>query len=355
MEKIKTGFETKRNPQVTILMAVHNAEAFLDKSLESLTAQTFREFQAICVDDASTDSSWEILQNYARRDPRIEVVHLSENHGQGHARNVALHMAKGNFIGFLDSDDYLSDDALEKAMEVFCSDSQVDSVLLRVCYTDENGIPTSFYPMEFFQEMGGEEALEASLTWRIHGVYLVRSSVHQKYPYDETSHAYSDDNTTRLHYLHSRKVSCCEGIYYYRQHQQSVTHLVSMAQFDYLSANLSMKQHLLQSNVTDRLLSLYENERWVNCVGLYLFLYRHRKEFSPDECHEAFLKIKAAWQTIEPKRLAFKNRFKFGYIPFKWSWQLFRLQEEVYCRLRVLKDTAMHKLSTRGKAKTAIG
>lgn len=326
-------------PVVTILVAVYNAGQYLHKCLESLLNQTLTNIQVICVDDASTDLSWQILQEYAERDQRIELVHLSENSGQAHARNVALQMAKGTYIAFLDSDDYLSDNALEKAVDAFSSSHQIDSVLLRVCYTDENGTPTSYYPMSLFHELTGEEAFEASLTWRIHGIYLVRASIHHQYPYDESSRTYSDDNTTRLHYLHSRKVSCCEGIYYYRQHQQSVTHRVSMSRYDYLIANRSMKQQLLHLNVSDRLISIYENERWLNCIGMYLFFCQHRKSFSIEEKHGALQKIKSVWHDIEPWRLTFRNRYKFGYLPIKCSWSLFRAQEEIYCRLRILKES----------------
>ena len=337
MEKERVS-ENICQPLVTMLVAVYNAEKYLPQSLKSLMNQTLSDIQVICVDDASTDSSWLILQEYAKQDCRFEIVHLSENRGQAYARNIALRKAKGNYIGFLDSDDYLSPDALEKAVNIFSSNQEIDSVLFHVCYTNEDGTPTLYYPMSPFHELTGEEAFEASLTWHIHGIYLVRSSIHQQYPYDDTSRTYSDDNTTRLHYLHSRKVSCCDGIYYYRQHQQSVTHRVSISRFDFLEANLSMKQQLLQANVSDRLISIYENERWINCIGMYLFLCQHRKMFSTKENHEALQKIKLVWQSVEPHRLKVRNRYKFGYLPFKWSWCLFRLQEEMYCRLRIMKE-----------------
>ena len=355
MEKKINATPSFPKPQVTMLMAVFNAEKFLEKSLKSLTDQTLKEIQVICVDDASTDSSWQILQKYAGLDPRIEAIRLTRNSGQAHARNIALSKARGSYIGFLDSDDYLAPDALEKALCSFRADEQVDSVLLRLCYTDENGVPTSYYPMPPFKSLSGEEAFEASLVWRIHGVYLVRAEIHHQYPYDDSSRTYSDDNTTRLHYLKSRRVSCCDGTYFYRQHRESVTHRISISRFDYLAANASMKQLLLKMNVSDRLISIYENERWLNCIALYLFLFQHGKAFSNEEHHEALLKIKAVWQSIEPHRLTCSNRYKFGYWPFKWSWTMFRLQEEAYCSLRTLKEKLKKRLATHGKARTTDG
>ena len=74
-------------PKVTVLVAVYNAERFLPQCLDSLLAQTMSDFQVICIDDASTDRSLQVLNTYALRDLRIEVVRLLENRGQAHARN----------------------------------------------------------------------------------------------------------------------------------------------------------------------------------------------------------------------------------------------------------------------------
>ena len=77
-------------PKVSVLVAVYNAEQWLPQSLGSLLSQTMQDIQVICVDDCSTDGSLTILNDYARSDPRFKVIHLEENQGQAHARNVAL-------------------------------------------------------------------------------------------------------------------------------------------------------------------------------------------------------------------------------------------------------------------------
>jgi glycosyltransferase involved in cell wall biosynthesis len=97
-------------------MACWNAAAYVEKALDSLLAQTHHDFQAVCVDDASADGTLDILRRYAAKDSRIEVVALSENEGQAHARNVGLAQAKGEYVCMLDSDDWLSPDALQQAV-----------------------------------------------------------------------------------------------------------------------------------------------------------------------------------------------------------------------------------------------
>ena len=89
----------------SVLVAVYNAAATLPRCLDSLRAQTLTDFEAICIDDASTDGSWAILSRYAERDRRFIIRHLDENRGQAHARNIGLALATGQYTTFLDSDD----------------------------------------------------------------------------------------------------------------------------------------------------------------------------------------------------------------------------------------------------------
>lgn len=327
--------------EVTILVAVYNAEKFLRQCLDSLLRQTLREIQVICIDDASTDSSLSIIHDYANQDSRIECISLTENKGQAHARNVGLQQARGKYICFLDSDDFFSDDALERASDVFRHHEQTDCVLFRVVNCNEQGKSISDYPMQSFEKVSGTEAFEKSLTWEIHGIYMVRANIHKQFPYDESSKTYSDDNTTRIHYFKSREVRCCEGIYHYRHHSQSVTHRIDASRFNYLRANESMKRQLFELEASDRVLNIYENVRWLVLIDSYMFYFNHKKLLSASERTYGLSEIKRVWHTIETHRLSCRNRIKFGYIPFKWSWRMFRLQEEIYFTLRkVLKKNA---------------
>ncbi|MDY3897386.1 MAG: glycosyltransferase family 2 protein [Prevotella sp.] len=319
-------------PLVTVLVAVYNSEAFLRQCLDSLCAQTMDAVQIVCVDDASTDGSLAILRDYAARDGRVEVIALSENHGLAYARNKALERARGRYICFLDSDDWMSADSLEQACRTFGADDTLDALLFDTVYVYPDREET--YPMEPFSRMSGKAAFEASLTWKIHGVYIVRAEIHKRFPYDDSARAYSDDNTTRLHYYVSRQVGCCKGRYYYRQHEGSVTHKPSARRFDYLRANASMKRMLLELGAEDRIVTLYENVRWLNVVDSMYFIYRNRNVLSPEDIASGEELIRQTWQGIEMGRLTARNRWKFGYMPLRLSWRLFRMQERIYFWLK---------------------
>lgn len=318
----------------TVLVAVYNAEKSLARCLDSLRRQTVEDIQVLCVDDASTDGSCSVLRDYARMDSRFSVICLKENRGPGHARNVAVKYAKGEYVCFVDSDDWLADDALEKACSVFVSHPQTDCVLFDVVYHYQDISKDYHYPMDPFEVKSGRQAFLDSLTWKIHGVYAVRSDLQKKYLYDETCRIYSDDNTTRIHYYVSREVRCTSGIYYYCQNSLSATHDISRSRYDYLVANRSMKRQLLSLGVATEVMDIYENVMWLNVIDLYMFYYLHRGHVSSEESSYGLSVIYESWKNIEYHRLTFSNRHKFGYNPFPGHWKLFRFEEECYFFLK---------------------
>ena len=90
--------------KVSVIIPVYNGEKYLEDTLKSISAQTLSEIEILCVDDGSTDHSWEILQQFAAQDSRI-VLLKQKNAGAGAARNYGLKTAKGKYIAFIDSDD----------------------------------------------------------------------------------------------------------------------------------------------------------------------------------------------------------------------------------------------------------
>lgn len=99
-------------PFFSIIIPVYNVAPYLRECLDSVLAQTFTDWEAICVDDGSTDGSGAILDEYAARDPRFRVIHQT-NAGVSAARNRALDVAKGEWVWFVDSDDSIKPHALE--------------------------------------------------------------------------------------------------------------------------------------------------------------------------------------------------------------------------------------------------
>ena len=99
-------------PKVSIIVPVYNTEKYLDRCIKSLRNQSLADIEIILVDDSSTDSSLEICNKAAEEDSRIKVVH-KVNEGAGKARNAGLEVASGEYIGFVDSDDFVEADMYE--------------------------------------------------------------------------------------------------------------------------------------------------------------------------------------------------------------------------------------------------
>lgn len=94
------------NPLISVIIPVYNMEKYLRRCLDSVLAQDYTNLEILVVDDGSTDGSWAICQEYARKDARITVIH-QENGGLSAARNTGLDRATGAYIAFVDSDDYI--------------------------------------------------------------------------------------------------------------------------------------------------------------------------------------------------------------------------------------------------------
>lgn len=109
--------EMNKRVKVSVIVPVYNVEEYLKECLDSLAHQTLNEFEVICVDDCSGDCSYEILKEYQKKDSRFIVVQNEKNMGLSSTRNNGLRNAKGKYIYFLDSDDKICPDSLEKLYE----------------------------------------------------------------------------------------------------------------------------------------------------------------------------------------------------------------------------------------------
>lgn len=110
--KITSG--EQQMPKVSVIVPCYNVEAYLEKGLDSLTKQTLTDLEIICIDDCSTDNTLEILHRYAKTDSRIKVIEHKKNTGVSIARNDGMKQATGDYIGFIDPDDYIDLDFYEK-------------------------------------------------------------------------------------------------------------------------------------------------------------------------------------------------------------------------------------------------
>ena len=122
---------------ISVIVPIYNVEKYLRKCIDSIIGQTYRDLQIILIDDGSPDGCGEICDEYAQKDSRIVVIH-QKNSGVSAARNAGLKIAMGEYVGFVDPDDYIEPKMYEKMLEVF-ETNKVDLVVCGYDYVDENG------------------------------------------------------------------------------------------------------------------------------------------------------------------------------------------------------------------------
>ena len=104
--------------KISIIIPVYNVEKYLQQCIDSLLSQTLSDIEIICIDDASQDASGKILNDYAARDDRMKVIHADENMGTLRARIKGITDAAGQYVMFVDSDDYLEVSACEELLKL---------------------------------------------------------------------------------------------------------------------------------------------------------------------------------------------------------------------------------------------
>lgn len=129
--------QIQRNPKISIIVPIYKVEKYLNECVDSILNQTFTDFELILVDDGSPDNCPKMCDAYARQDDRIRVIH-QKNKGLSAARNAGIEMARGQWLGFIDSDDFVAPDFYEKllsAAEAAAADCAICSIQL----TQEDG------------------------------------------------------------------------------------------------------------------------------------------------------------------------------------------------------------------------
>jgi glycosyltransferase involved in cell wall biosynthesis len=230
-----------KNPLISAIIPVYNVEKYLSRCLDSVLAQTFKDYEIICVNDGSPDNSAKILADYASEDPRIKIVNQT-NQGLSMARNNGLKASSGQYIYFLDSDDFLHPQLLEIAYSfitkhngdwlIFKHDEQLHKAFKKAnndtsfvycppLYKDITKISykTTDNPLKFYRRKFGfsiRDYIWAKLYKRelLNDIEFIPGI-----QFEDTPH------TVALLKKHPKTVLLNEGLYYYMPNPQSIVNL----------------------------------------------------------------------------------------------------------------------------------
>lgn len=212
-------------PLVSIIVPVCNVEKYLGECLDSILKQTLKEIEIICIDDGSTDDSLKILQKYANKDHRIKII-SKENSGYGNTMNVGIESAGADYIGIVESDDYVKETMFKRLYETAVSydadvvksdhyifstkNGRYDCQLQRIC-------PDEYYGRVLNAEICKEIFDFAMMNWT--GIYRRDFIEEKKIRHNETPGASFQDNGFWFQVFSQAKkiVFLKEAFYYYRQ------------------------------------------------------------------------------------------------------------------------------------------
>ncbi|MGJ7919505.1 glycosyltransferase family 2 protein [Neobacillus sp. LXY-4] len=209
--------------KISIIVAAYNVEKYIEKCLKSITSQTFKELEIIVVNDGSIDSTQEIINNIALTDKRIVIIN-KPNGGLSSARNAGLDKATGDYIGFIDGDDYITEDLYENLLgEILNNKCQIAMcAVLKVYYdySEHDGLVVDS------TVLNRREAIKALIEekyikhYAVNKLYQAQLFKNVRYP---EGRLYEDIFTTYKLFAGANKIAYSNKIgYYYTQRQGSI-------------------------------------------------------------------------------------------------------------------------------------
>ena len=218
-----------QKPLISVVVPVYNVEKYLNKCLDSIIGQTYRNLEIILVDDGSTDDSGAICDVYREKDSRVRVVH-QKNQGLSGARNTGINIANGDLLGFVDSDDYIVENMYERLLEILLENDAQISICDCECIMEAGEeISHQEYPKLETEVLNKEQAFQRldGFSYPYWKYVTAWNKLYRKHLFDEIRYPIGKKNEDEFiaHILFS-KAECLavisEPLYMYVQRTDSI-------------------------------------------------------------------------------------------------------------------------------------
>ncbi|UOQ87014.1 glycosyltransferase family 2 protein [Gracilibacillus salinarum] len=248
--------ERQQHLKVSIIIPVYNVEGYIKKTLCSIINQTFKDFEIIIVNDGSSDRTIDIVESILSQSMINYMILNQKNNGVSSARNKGLSKACGEYVFFIDGDDYVSNSFLEKMYSTMVK-NEVDCVMCGGNIVDEedgNILPYQKSYRYFDNLITGEDALFWMLKkdiWIYVGNAIYKKEIIDKHNLNFSIHnTYGEDQEFTLKFLaHSDKVACVkEVMFYYVKRKKAATENVSFERFNVVEVFYSLIHYLKSLN-----------------------------------------------------------------------------------------------------------
>ena len=247
------------NLKISVIIPVYNAEKTLHRCVDSILVQTLSDFEVLLIDDGCKDNSGKICDEYAKKDSRVKVIH-KVNGGVSSARNMGLDNAKGEWITFIDADDYIASDFLSAINNNDC-----DFIIGQSQHFNSSGkywYSERLSPQKFLSEEEKREFLEHNLLWHIMrtpwGKFFKRDLI-TEIRFDDGMKIGEDTVFVHDYLLHCKSIAVVDNItYYYFDSEDNVSIKYSMSPLESLDHLKKIIEHYRKLNVKSPQFEFFE-------------------------------------------------------------------------------------------------
>ena len=351
--------------KVSVIIPVYNVEEYLKECLDSVINQTLKEIEIICIDDCSTDNSYNILEEYAKKDDRITIIKNEENLGVGISRNKGIKLSNGEYIGFVDGDDYIANNYFEALYNTAKKYGSDVSYTLNL-YRDINGELVKyiniydFFPKEEIKKFNIEGSNNINIINHRYGnkdyAFVVIWNKIFKKSFLEKNNLYFLEikarwgdtdfyyrvlcNKPKSSYNHS-------VIYYYRENSLSIVNISSVEDNIKALKHLenSIKYYEEKSNITDirylhtsiweDIYTLFKQSMYTSNFYDYIFEFSNKlsiiKNITPKYLYEEYVIIKNnnTYEKYSLNKIIYNDINNLEYRINELKYNIYSLQENV--------------------------
>ena len=334
--------------KVSVIVPVYNVKKYLAKCLDSIIAQTLKDIEIICVNDGSTDGSDKVLEEYKKKDARIQVVNR-KNGGLSAARNTGMPYAKGKYIGFVDSDDYIEPTMYElmyynaehfQSQLVICAAHQIDDTT-GIVFDDDPYYTLGYFPKELdnraFTHVDTKDFLQDLCVMAWNKLYL-RSFLEEKNAKFPDGYIFEDGPFfTDIYFDMDRVTIVRDFLYYYRVNRANSIVCKGDKDFtDIFYVVNKMLNNLRKTPYFDEVKAYFLRKKFKDMRYRYQVIQGRYKKMYYDQWREFWLNIDK--ETLEDEK--FKEKYPYTYRNIK----LVRDNDYFHYRKEFVIERCKHKI-----------
>lgn len=314
---------------ITVIVPVYNVEKYLIKCIDSIITQTYKDLEIILVNDGSTDNSGKICDKYKSKDKRIKVIH-KDNGGLSDARNCGLKISNGEYIVFLDSDDWVDENYIKILYNLIKKyDSDMSICDFKKVYNEEEKLNSNYNEMVFsnieaLKQIHTEKGTQFIVAWN--KMYKKKLLDGMKYPKGKV---HEDEFLTPILLYRSNKIAYTEKeLIYYRQREGSImSNGFNLKKLDYLDA-LEERVKYYKDNELEKLSINEAHVLGYTIISYYYLVNKLKYDKKKKVCLMLKKRIR---KVIKNNKLPITTRIKM---------YLFSISPEIYIKLRNLNSLA---------------